>query len=49
MDYKPMQYVHMLLGNGASPWQYIKKTKETHFIDDYALIIVQGSPPPRVN
>ena len=38
MDYAPMCHVRELLQNNMSPWQYILKTRETHFIDDCALI-----------
>ena len=48
MDYKLMQYVQMLLGNGFSPWKYIKKTRETYFIDTCAYIayrVLHSLPP----
>ena len=49
MDYKPMCHVRALLQNDMSPWQYILKTRENHFIDDCALISyrVLHSLPPR--
>ena len=38
MNYGPMCHVRELLQNDASPWEYILKTRETHFVDECALI-----------
>ena len=41
MDKLPMRHVRDLLKIDMSPWQYIKKTRESHFIDECALIALR--------